>query len=105
MTTPVPHLVPQPVPPRVPHRVPDRVDLEAYDHAVTRFREQGIALPTFAQLATPSPAAAAALASAGVDSSAADPRNLWRVHWHNHTTAARPTFAEVPDHLVVPPSL
>ncbi|MGH9126140.1 MAG: pyridoxal-5'-phosphate-dependent protein subunit beta [Acidimicrobiales bacterium] len=97
MTTPVPQLVAQ--------MVPQRVDQSAYQHAVTRFREQGISLPTFAQLATPTPATAAALSSAGVDRNAPDPRNLWRVHWHNHTTAARPAFAEIPDHLVVPPAL
>ena len=32
------------------------VDRGTYDHAVARFREAGIAMPTFAELADPAPA-------------------------------------------------
>ncbi|HEX3425055.1 MAG TPA: pyridoxal-phosphate dependent enzyme [Acidimicrobiales bacterium] len=93
----------------MPTPTPELVDHGAYQHAVTRFREQGIALPTFAQLADPSTIppdkAAAALSAAGVDRNARDPRNLWRVHWHNHGTDALPGWTPVPDYLVLPPAL
>jgi cysteine synthase A len=75
------------------------IDREGYEHAVKRFREAGIALPTFAQLASPSrplPAAAA------IGPDRPQPLNLWRVHWHNTTAGG---FAEVPEHLVLPPVL
>ncbi|MDQ1400544.1 MAG: cysteine synthase [Acidimicrobiaceae bacterium] len=82
------------------------VDAGAYQHAVTRFREQRIALPTFAQLADPTTIAPGTTAArARVDRNAADPANLWRVHWHNHGLAAHPGLTTVPDHLVLPPSL
>ncbi len=80
------------------------VDETAYRHSVKRFREEGIALPTFAQLADPSlipPAVEASLA--GVDRNGRDPRNLFRVHWYNR--GAGPGRVEVPEHLVLPPSL
>ena len=84
------------------------IDTDAYQHAVKRFREEGIALPTFAQLADPStipPAIQAALA--GVDRNGRDARNLFRVHWHNVGASAGTDAgqAEVPEHLVLPPSL
>ena len=39
---------------------------------------------------------------AGVDKNAADPKNLWRVHWYNDIAGDR---VEVPDHVVLPTSL
>ena len=48
---------------------------------MARFREQGIVLPTFAQLADPSGIDPAL--TAGVDKNAPDPRNLWRVQYFN----------------------
>jgi cysteine synthase A len=82
------------------------VDADAYQHAVTRFREQRIALPTFAQLADPSTIAPATSAALGrIDRNAPDPANLFRVHWHNHGLATHPGRTPVPDHLVLPPSL
>jgi cysteine synthase len=85
---------------------PQLVDADAYRHAVTRFRAQGIALPTFAQLADPSTIPASTTAAlARVDRNAADPRNLFRVHWHNQGTSPRPGQTPVPEHLVLPPSL
>ncbi len=85
---------------------PQVVDDGAYQHAVTRFREQAIALPTFAQLADPSTIAPSVVAAlAAVDRNAADPRNLWRVHWHNQGLSPHPGQAPVPDHLVLPTSL
>src|ERR1700738_3382329 len=89
-----------------PAPAPQLVDAEAYEHAVTRFREQAIALPTFAQLADPATIPAATQAALqGVDRNAADPRNLFRVHWHNHGVSAHPGTTAVPDHLVLPTTL
>jgi cysteine synthase A len=80
------------------------VDRGVYDKAVARFREARIALPTFAQLAEPVRIPAAVRASlAGVDPDAADPRNLFRVHWYND--AARTGVASVPEHVVLPEAL
>jgi cysteine synthase len=80
------------------------VDRAAYDHAVTRFRELRIALPTFAQLAEPATIPAATRAAlAGVGPDAADPHNLFRVHWYND--AALTGMAGVPAHVVLPEAL
>jgi cysteine synthase len=81
------------------------VDGEVYEHAVKRFREEGIALPTFAQLADPATVPApirSALRTVGPGE--AHPLNLWRVHWHNSATDPRRTV-DVPEHLVLPSSL
>lgn len=69
-------------------------------NSVTRFREQGIVLPTFAQLADPS--AIDPHLTVGVDKNAPDARNLWRVHWYNDLAGDR---VEVPDHIVLPSAL
>ena len=72
-------------------------------HVVERFREQGIRLPTFAELADPSlidPDIASALAD--VDPDFADPLNLFRVHWFNDGTGGR---TDVPEHVVLPSEL
>ena len=76
------------------------VDAESRRRSVTRFREQGIVLPTFAQLTDP--ATLDADLTAGVDKDAADPRNLFRVHWYNDLAGG--TVA-VPDHVVLPSEL
>ena len=78
-------------------------DLPAYRSVVRRFRETGTVLPTFAELADPStipPDRRAAVADADPDSP--DPRNLFRVHWHN-ASDRRGTVA-VPEHVVLPPA-
>ena len=80
------------------------VDRAVYERALARFRENGIVMPTFAQLADPfsvPPALPAGLA--GVDPDAPDPRNLFRVHWHNG--ADRRARVPLPDHLVLPTEL
>ena len=70
--------------------------------AARRFGDQGIVLPTFAQLAEPQRIPAAARASlAGVGRNAADARNLWRVHWYNDTASGG--LREVPSYVVLPP--
>ena len=68
------------------------------ERAVKRFADQEIRLPTFAELAEPSTAV-----RAEVDPDAADPRNLFRVHWYNDRT--RRSLTDVPDHVVVPGDL
>ena len=80
------------------------VDQSVYDHSVQRFREAGIVLPTFTQLADPTqipPAVQQALST--VDPDAAHPLNLFRVHWYNDTD--RRHLSPVPAHLVLPSSL
>jgi len=78
----------------------DMVDAGVYEHAVTRFREARIAVPTFAQLADPSLIGDEVMAGlASVDPDAPDPRNLFRVHWYNG--ADRRTRVAVPEHLVL----
>ena len=76
------------------------VDAASLANSVARFREQGIVLPTFAQLADPSGIDPAL--TAGVDKNAPDPRNLWRVHWYNDLAGNR---VSVPDHIVLPKAL
>ncbi len=80
------------------------VDATVYDNTVVRFREQRIALPTFAQLADPAliPSSVRA-AVAGVAPDAANPLNLFRVHWYND--AARTGLVPVPEHVVLPREL
>jgi cysteine synthase len=63
-----------------------------------------VTFPTFAQLADPRripPEIQDALRS--VDPDAADPRNLFRVHWYNG--ADRRHVADVPEHVVLPEAL
>ncbi len=82
----------------------DLVDATVYENTVTRFREAGIGLPTFAQLADPSLVPAkvrAALAAVGPDD--AHPLNLFRVNWYNDDD--RRGLAPVPAHVVLPKAL
>ncbi|MGH8926305.1 MAG: pyridoxal-phosphate dependent enzyme [Acidimicrobiia bacterium] len=73
-------------------------DQAVLERAIERFRRQQILLPTFADLARPT-----AAVNDGVDPDSPDPRNLFRVHWHNDHT--RRSLTEVPDHVVVPNEL
>jgi cysteine synthase len=69
-----------------------------------RFRQQGITLPTFAQLADPERIPEAVLSSlAAVDPDAPHPLNLFRVHWFNGPD--RRTRSELPGAIVLPSSL
>jgi cysteine synthase len=82
----------------------DVVSPEVYRRTVQRFREAGILLPTFAQLAAPDSIPAAIKHSlAAVKADEADPRNLFRVHWYND--AERTGLAAVPAHVVLPGEL
>lgn len=79
----------------------------AYANAVTRFREQQILLPTFAELRDPATIPTSIIDSlASVDKDAADPRNLFRVHWFNEHADGPgenyPGQVEVPTHIELP---
>jgi len=76
------------------------VDELTLGRSVERFRDQGITLPTFAELADPRLIEPARVA--GADPSAADARNLFRLHWHNDPRGSR---VDVPQHVVVPSAL
>jgi cysteine synthase A len=82
----------------------------AYANAVQRFRDNNIVLPTFAQLRDPSMVPEATLAALGrVDKDAADPLNLFRVHWFNEFVDGgeldAPGLLDVPDHVELPSAL
>ena len=80
------------------------VDRDARDRTLASFRERGIVLPTFTQLADPATIGAPALeALAGVDPDAPEPLNLLRVHWYND--ADRKRQVPVPGHVVLPREL
>lgn len=75
-------------------------DAKTLEQTVARFREQKLVLPTFKQLANPkliNPEIKEKLKS--VDPDAADPLNLYRVHWFNGRD--RKSFVEVPVHVVI----
>jgi cysteine synthase len=82
----------------------DLVDPATYRRAVARFRQAGIRLPTFAELADPSaipPGVRAALD--GVDPDAPHALNLFRAHWYNGADRRAPV--SVPEHLLLPEAL
>ena len=82
----------------------EMADTAVYDRAVQRFSENGIRLPTFAQLADPSTLPADAVAQLeGVHRDEPDARNLFRVHWFNSLDDPRPI--DVPDHIALPSEL
>ena len=84
----------------------DVADEGVLARAAERFRQQGIRLPTFAQLASPlSVPAGITEALAGVDRMAADAHNLFRVHWYNPESGERPRPLPRPEHMVLPTSL
>ena len=77
------------------------VDAESLARSVERFRERGITLPTFTQLADPSTFDHAGKVGSA-DPQGPDARNLWRVHWYNDLAGGR---VDVPQHVVLPPEL
>ena len=82
----------------------DVVDQSVLERTTSRFGERGIVLPTFHELAHPMTVARPVRAGLdGVGADDADPRNLFRIHWHNDAT--RVGYAEVPDHVVLGPEL
>ncbi|HEY7755993.1 MAG TPA: pyridoxal-phosphate dependent enzyme [Actinomycetota bacterium] len=82
----------------------EAVDERVLERTQDRFRDAGIALPTFEQLAEPAkiPARIADELSR-IDPDAAHPLNLFRVHWYN--AADRRGTVDVPEHVVLPSSL
>jgi len=92
------------VPTNLSHPETHVVDAVVLEGVVDRLREARVALPTFAQLASPEliPAAVReALRAVGPDE--AHPLNLFRVHWHN--AANRVDVVDVPEHVVLPREL
>jgi cysteine synthase len=80
------------------------VDPQVYAHAVERFRQARILLPTFSQLADPARIPAEVRAALGdVDPDAPHPLNLFRVHWYNGAERREPV--PLPDHIVLPKAL
>lgn len=74
------------------------------ERIVGRFREAGIALPTFEQLAEPAKIPQRIRDELErIDPDAPHPLNLFRVHWYNG--ADRRSTVDVPDHVVLPSSL
>ena len=75
------------------------IDDERYKRSVERFKERGIALPTFSQLADPSKIPHSIRTSLKqVDRNDADPLNLYRVHWYNDFEGG---FVDIPDHVIL----
>jgi cysteine synthase A len=82
----------------------DMVDRDVYERTVGRFRESGVALPTFAQIADPALIPSRVReALAGIGPDEAHPLNLFRVHWFNDQR--RTGSVAVPQHLILPPAL
>ena len=80
------------------------VDADVYERTVARFRDQAIAMPTFAQLADPTTIPSAIRGRLNhVDPDAQDPLNLWRVHWYNDRRSGG--FTPVPPYVVLPRAL
>jgi len=77
------------------------VDEGAIANSVQRFREQGITLPKFSELADPSSFDHDAKVG-DADLHGPDARNLWRVHWYNDLAGNR---VDVPEHVVLQPEL
>ena len=60
------------------------VNQDAYSRSLNRLREKNVVLPRISDLADPTQYLSAKITEiADVDPDAADPRNLFRVNWHN----------------------
>lgn len=80
------------------------VDNAIYQHAVKRFRDARIVLPTFAELADPTKIGPAVRkAVSGVNPDEPHALNLFRVHWYNDVS--RKALRPLPDSIVLPKSL
>ena len=85
------------------------VDREAYARGVQHFRQAGVRLPTFAELAEPQRIPEDVREKlAGIDPDAPDPLNLFRIHWYNDedpgALRAVPEYLELPDSLTGVPA-
>jgi cysteine synthase A len=82
----------------------DVIDSTVREHSVARFREAGIVLPTFAELADPARIVADTKRKlAEVDPDAPHPLNLFRVHWCNSADGG--DQVDLPEHVVLPETL
>ncbi|TMK98634.1 MAG: pyridoxal-phosphate dependent enzyme [Actinobacteria bacterium] len=80
------------------------VGRDVYDRTVDRFRDSGILLPTFSELANPAAIPIAIQERLRtVDPDVADPLNLFRVNWFNGS--GRRARVQIPEHLVLPEEL
>ncbi|MGE0202471.1 MAG: pyridoxal-phosphate dependent enzyme [Hyphomicrobiaceae bacterium] len=85
-------------------RIADIADTNVRARAVKLLAEKKVRLPTFAELADPRRAPGSVRATCeSVDADAADPANLYRVHWFNDR--ARKGIVDVPVHVELPRSL
>ena len=76
------------------------VDQDAYDRNVERLHGADVVLPRISELADPVTNLTDRIDQIGnADPDAADPRNLFRVHWHN--AGDRKGLAPVPEHIVL----
>ena len=81
----------------------DVVDTERHRRSVRRFRDQGVVLPTFTQLADPGLIPDRVRAKLhSTNRNAADPANLFRVHWYNDLDGG---VVDLPEHVVLPTEL
>ncbi len=81
---------------------PGVVDRSAYERTIQVLRERSITLPTFRQLAMPEETGKDDILGR-IDPDAADPNNLFRIHWYNGPS--RRARVAVPAHVVLPKSL
>jgi len=80
------------------------IDKRVFENTVSHFREAGIRLPTFGELAAPGRIPKAIRQGlAEIEPDAPHPLNLFRVHWNNSSTSG--PFQVVPDHIVLPSAL
>ena len=80
------------------------VDQAAYQRNVEHLHQRNVVLPRISELADPLQNLASKESElADADPGSADPRNLFRVHWHNKQD--RSGLANVPEHLVLDESL
>jgi len=80
------------------------VDADVYRRTVARFREAGIVMPTFGQLARPTSIPTdIAQGLTEVEPDAPHPGNLFRTHWYNGWGERTPV--DVPEHVVLPAEL
>jgi cysteine synthase len=78
---------------------------ESLEHAVTRARERHIVIPTFAQMRDPGTLPDEVVADLRqVELWDVDPRNLFRITWHNEPVEKGGGFGQV-NHLELPPAL
>lgn len=78
------------------------IDGDAYQRNVSHLHSRGVVLPTISELANPIARLADRVEAFGLsdtDPDVADPRNLFRVHWHNAMN--RKDLTPVPIHIVL----